>query len=64
MHHEHDTAIAALYTLRTLTSDYVAPEDACESWRELWSALEEFEAEMYEHIRLENGILFPRALRT
>ncbi len=62
MEHEHDNAGAALRTLRELTSDYAAPEDACTTWRALWSGLAELERDLHAHIHLENNILFPRAL--
>lgn len=63
MNHDHDTAITALQKLRALTNEFVAPYDACESWRALWSGLAAFEEELHEHIRLETDILFPRALQ-
>ncbi len=43
-------------------NDYKAPEDACISYRILYQALQGFEADMHQHIHLENNILFPRAV--
>lgn len=59
---EHDGAGEALRTLRAITKDYKAPEDACISYRTLYEALQGFEADLHQHIHLENNILFPRAV--
>jgi regulator of cell morphogenesis and NO signaling len=61
MEHEHDSAGEALRSLRSLTSGYTAPEEACVSYKALYRALAEFEADLHQHIHLENNILFPRA---
>lgn len=61
MEHEHDSAGAALQTLRTATNDYRVPEGGCMSYRALYEALIGFEADLHQHIHLENNILFPRA---
>jgi len=62
MMQEHDGAGDALRRLRAMTSDYSAPEDACVSFRTLYQALRDFEADLHQHIHLENNILFPRAV--
>jgi regulator of cell morphogenesis and NO signaling len=59
---EHDAAGDALRELRTITSNYVAPADACTSYKTLYQAIEAFEKDLHQHIHLENNILFPRAL--
>ena len=59
---EHDDAGTVLRELRVVTSDYKAPDDACTSYRTLYNGLLEFEADLHQHIHLENNILFPRAL--
>ncbi len=59
---EHDSAGEILRELRSITSDYKAPEDACTSYRTLYTGLMEFEADLHQHIHLENNILFPRAI--
>jgi len=61
MMQEHDGAGEALRKLRAITSDYKVPEDACISYRTLFLALQEFEADLHQHIHLENNILFPRS---
>lgn len=58
---EHDTAGDLLRELRALTSDYKVPADGCVSYQTLYRALEGLEADLHQHIHLENNILFPRA---
>jgi regulator of cell morphogenesis and NO signaling len=62
MEHEHDSAGNALRTLRASSNGYVAPPDACVSYQTLYKTLAEFEADLHQHIHLENNILFPRAI--
>ena len=62
MMQEHDGAGEALRALRSVTGDYTVPEDACISYRTLYQALDGFEADLHQHIHLENNILFPRAV--
>lgn len=59
---EHDNAGEVLRELRSATSDYKVPEDACTSYRTLYNGLLEFEADLHQHIHLENNVLFPRAV--
>lgn len=60
---EHDNAGEALREMRRLTADYKVPEDACTSFRALYKLLQEFEADLHQHIHKENNILFPRAMQ-
>lgn len=62
MMREHDAAGDILKAMRELGADFVAPEDACFSYRTLYNALNELEADLHQHIHLENNILFPRSL--
>jgi regulator of cell morphogenesis and NO signaling len=59
---EHDTAGELLDELRRLTGSYAPPPDACVSYQTLYQSLAAFEADLHEHIHLENNILFPRAV--
>jgi len=61
MEYEHDSAGTALARMRELTRDYTLPEDACNTYRGLFHGLQEMEADLHQHIHLENNILFPRA---
>lgn len=60
---EHDHAGEALQQMRQITGDYDPPSDACEAFRALYDALGDLEADLHQHIHLENNILFPRAVR-
>jgi regulator of cell morphogenesis and NO signaling len=62
MVHEHDSAGEALRAMRQLSGGYTPPDDACVSYRTLYKALADFEADLHQHIHLENNILFPRAI--
>lgn len=61
---EHDTAGDLLREMREITNDYAVPPEACMSYRALSQALLEFEADLHQHIHLENNLLFPRAITT
>jgi regulator of cell morphogenesis and NO signaling len=62
MEQEHESAGAALRAMRRGSSGYTPPADACISYQTLYKTLSEFEADLHEHIHLENNILFPRAI--
>lgn len=62
MMQEHDGAGEALRSLRSVTHEYTLPADACISFRTLYQALQAFEADLHQHIHLENNILFPHAI--
>jgi regulator of cell morphogenesis and NO signaling len=54
---EHTAVGEMLRTLRRLNHDYVAPDDACPTYRRLLKELETMEADLFQHIHLENNIL-------
>jgi regulator of cell morphogenesis and NO signaling len=62
MEYEHKNAGTALDKMRRITSDYKLPDDACNTFRSLYDGLKALEADLHEHIHLENNILFPRAI--
>lgn len=62
MEAEHESAGAALERLRELTGGFNPPEDACGSYRALFSGLHEIETDTFRHVHKENSILFPRAI--
>jgi regulator of cell morphogenesis and NO signaling len=59
---EHDNAGEALRELRKLTKNYLLPAEACASYTALFEGLKAFEADLHQHIHLENNILFPRSI--
>lgn len=58
MQQEHLSHIDELFALSNIAYQFVAPNDACNSWRLLYQLLGDFYADLYEHIHLENNILF------
>ena len=62
MMQEHDAAGDLVRQIRVLSSGYTPPGDACTSFKALYEALGEFEADLHKHVHLENNILFPRAV--
>jgi regulator of cell morphogenesis and NO signaling len=59
---EHSQTGDEFRTLREITSNYQVPDDACTTYRALYRGLKDLEHDLYQHIHLENNILFPRAL--
>lgn len=55
---EHDGAGDILKELRKITGDYVAPADGCGTYRRTFEKLQDLEADLFQHIHLENNILF------
>ena len=60
---EHDSAEDCLHAIRTSTSDFTAPPGACLGFTLLLHGLRQLEADLREHIRLENEVLFVKALQ-
>ena len=60
MRHEHGHYGDEMRAIEALAHGFEPPEDACNSWRALYSGLGTFAAEFAEHIHLENNVLFPR----
>jgi len=59
---EHDHAGSLLKELRNVTSDFNPPMDACGTYRLVYKRLEMLEGETFNHVHMENNILFPRYL--
>ncbi len=59
---EHDSAGDLVRQIRKTTGEYTPPADACASFRALYQELRQFEADLHQHVHLENNILFPRAV--
>lgn len=60
---EHASAGDDLKRLRKISNDYQLPQAACNSYTYLFEKLKEFENNLFNHIHLENNILFPKALK-
>lgn len=63
MEHEHDSAGEELRQFRRLTKDYKLPDNACNSYTYLYDKIKAFESDLFQHIHLENNILFPKAAK-
>jgi regulator of cell morphogenesis and NO signaling len=63
MESEHDAHRQQLAKIRELTDDLRLPAQACATWAALYHGLETMEADLMQHIHLENNILFLRATR-
>lgn len=59
---EHDAAGELVKQIRKASLEYTAPADACTSYKALYQDLREFEADLHQHVHLENNILFPRSV--
>ena len=62
MIYEHEGAGRLLEALRKTTQNYAVLPDFCTSFRALYDGLQQLEADLHEHIFLENNILFPKAI--
>ncbi|MFV9551592.1 iron-sulfur cluster repair di-iron protein [Algibacter sp. PT7-4] len=62
MESEHELAGNIFKTIAQLTNNYVAPKNACNTFKALYSKLNEFEEDLHQHIHLENNILHPKAI--
>lgn len=57
---EHTGAGDILKELRKITKDYEIPDDVCPTFETTYAKLQELESDLFQHIHLENNILFPR----
>jgi len=62
MEEEHENAGDIFKEIKKLSNNYTPPESACNTFKALYSKLEEFEQDLHQHIHLENNILFPKAI--
>lgn len=63
MEQEHTDAGGELAKMRWLTEGFQLPADACPTFVALYDGLQAMEADLHEHIHLENNILFPRGIQ-
>lgn len=62
MEHEHDSLI--LNKMLEVTDHFALPPGACASYTTLYAGLDELVNDLFQHIRLENEIVFPKAIET
>lgn len=63
MEQEHESANRIMAELRSLTAGFTPPEWACATHIAFFAGLSEFEADLKQHVHLENDVLFPRAMQ-
>ena len=61
MESEHEAHGRQLAAIREITGDLKPPAHACATWIALYHGLAALEADLMDHIHLENNILFARA---
>jgi regulator of cell morphogenesis and NO signaling len=59
---EHEAAASLVEGLHRLTHGFQPPAWACATHIALYAGLRAFEADLKQHVHLENDVLFPRAL--
>jgi regulator of cell morphogenesis and NO signaling len=62
MEREHREAGEEMQIIRSLTSNFLPPIDACTTYRVCLKELQEFEQDLHRHVHLENNVLFPKAI--
>lgn len=60
MEEEHDSAGDLLKHMNEITNGFVPPADACNSHRITYARLAELEEDTFQHVHLENNILFKK----
>jgi len=62
MQQEHDHAGDIIKEIAQLSNNFTPPEGACNTYKAMYAKLEEFQNDLFQHIHLENNILFPKAV--
>lgn len=55
---EHEVCGDLLKRMRIITNDFEPPEDACGSYRITYARLADLETDTFQHVHLENNVLF------
>ena len=59
---EHEGAESVLAEIARITDNFKLPEQVCMTHIALYTGLAMFQADLKEHVHLENDLLFPRAI--
>ncbi|MCC7332470.1 MAG: hemerythrin domain-containing protein, partial [Flavobacteriales bacterium] len=62
MEMEHTDAGEILFKIKDLSNNHTPPEGACNTFKALYAKLEEYQNDLFQHIHLENNILFPKSI--
>lgn len=57
---DHSDVGDGLRDMREITNDYALPPEACGTYTLAYKKLAELESDLFQHIHLENNVLFPR----
>jgi regulator of cell morphogenesis and NO signaling len=57
---DHQSVAKLLERIRSASDEFELPEWACNSYRTLFSELEQLEGDVFRHVHLENHVLQPR----
>jgi regulator of cell morphogenesis and NO signaling len=60
LENEHEGAGDILKEMRKITNDYKVPDDGCVTYSLTFEKLKEMEYDLFDHIHLENNIIFRR----
>ncbi len=63
MEKEHTGAADLVYKLTEITNHFNPPSDACATFQLTYKELDEFIKDLFQHIHLENNILFIKAIK-
>lgn len=61
---EHETDAGILHRMLEITGGFSLPPGACSSYTALYAGLHELVNDLFQHMHLENDILFPKAIET
>jgi regulator of cell morphogenesis and NO signaling len=59
---EHQSVENLAAEMRTLTNGFSVPAWACPTYIALYAGLNQFDADLRQHLHVEDEILFPRAI--
>jgi regulator of cell morphogenesis and NO signaling len=59
---EHDAATGLMSGIHELSHHFTTPVGACPTYCAFYDGLKEFGHDLFEHIHVENNVLFPRAI--
>ncbi len=60
LRHDHDDHAETIRLVEERARGFALPEGACGSWQRLYAGARKLCADLREHIRVENEVLFPR----
>jgi regulator of cell morphogenesis and NO signaling len=63
LQHQHSVDRDAFETIRAATNNFTDASGHCDGVSRLYSGLKQFNQELSDHLALEDGFLFPRAVR-